>query len=148
MKRTPVRIVSAAAALVLAAGTGAATYAAIAPAERTVVRQVPVTGATNAATSSSLSVADVYEQAHASVVEVTVITAGTGFGPGSGSQQAQGSGFVYDDDGHIVTNQHVVDGAESISVLFSNGESYDATLVGSDASTDLAVLKVDAPASF
>ena len=59
----------------------------------------------------------------------------------------QGSGFVYDAEGHIVTNQHVVDAGGSISVTFWNGKSYQAELVGSDPSTDLAVLKVDAPAS-
>ena len=59
--------------------------------------------------------------------------------------QAQGSGFVYDEQGHIITNQHVVDGAESVSVRFSDGSTHDATVVGSDPSTDLAVLKVDAP---
>jgi S1-C subfamily serine protease len=151
MKPTVLRALSLAAGLALAAGTGAATYAAIAPASYpTSGRQVTVTGASEAAASSAPSVAGVYEQAHASVVEVTVTSAGSSglpFGPDSGAQRAQGSGFVYDDDGHIVTNQHVVAGAENISVLFSNGERYDATLVGSDASTDLAVLKVDAPAS-
>ena len=60
--------------------------------------------------------------------------------------QGQGSGFVYDAEGHIVTNQHVVDGAETVSVRFWDGSTYDATVVGSDPSTDLAVIKVDAPA--
>ena len=59
-------------------------------------------------------------------------------------QQAQGSGFVYDTQGHVVTNQHVVDGGTSISVTFWNGKTYQAEVVGSDPSTDLAVLKVDA----
>ena len=66
---------------------------------------------------------------------------------GSGTAQAQGSGFVYDTSGHVITNAHVVDGAESAKVRFADGKSYDATVVGVDASTDLAVLKVDAPAS-
>jgi putative serine protease PepD len=151
MKRTLVKILSTGTGLVLAAGTGAATYAAIASGEpETVVRQVTVADATPAAASSDVSVADVYRRAHASVVEITVTTqssSGLPFGRESETQQAQGSGFVYDEQGHIVTNQHVVDGAESISVLFPNGQRYDATLVGSDASTDLAVIKVDAPAS-
>src|SRR6266498_752943 len=56
-----------------------------------------------------------------------------------------GSGFVYDTEGHIITNEHVVAGADSISVRFPNGATYKATLVGSDASTDLAVLEVNAP---
>jgi S1-C subfamily serine protease len=63
-----------------------------------------------------------------------------------GSQgRAQGSGFVYDRNGHIVTNQHVVAGALSVSVSFWNGTEAEATVVGTDPSTDLAVLKVDAP---
>ena len=70
----------------------------------------------------------------------------TPFGGGGGTQ-AQGSGFVYDDEGHVITNQHVVDGAETVSVTFADGSTHDATVVGSDPSTDLAVLKVDAPAS-
>src|SRR5207244_10189696 len=56
--------------------------------------------------------------------------------------------FVYGTDGHSITNQHVVDGATSISVKFWNGATYKATVVGTDASTDLAVIKVDAPSSL
>src|SRR5262249_50406104 len=63
------------------------------------------------------------------------------------SQQAEGSGFVYDDQGHIVTNQHVVGDGGSIKVTFWNGNTYDASLVATDPSTDLAVIKVDAPKS-
>jgi putative serine protease PepD len=53
---------------------------------------------------------------------------------------------VIDNDGHIVTNQHVVDGAQSVKVRFADGKSVDATIVGTDPSTDIAVLKV-APSS-
>jgi putative serine protease PepD len=62
-----------------------------------------------------------------------------------GGQQAQGSGFVYDAAGHVITNYHVVEGATSLTVTFADGSTYDATVVGSDPSTDLAVIKVDAP---
>lgn len=55
-----------------------------------------------------------------------------------------GSGVVVSDDGYIITNHHVIDEAESITVEFSDGRSFDATLVGSDEPTDVAVLKVDA----
>lgn len=58
----------------------------------------------------------------------------------------QGSGFVIDVDGHIVTNQHVVEGAEAIEVDFASGYRAWATLLGTDPDSDLAVLKVDAPA--
>jgi S1-C subfamily serine protease len=62
------------------------------------------------------------------------------------SSQALGSGFVLDKEGHIVTNYHVIDGATSIEVRFSNDDTLKATLVGSDPSTDVALLKVDASA--
>ena len=60
------------------------------------------------------------------------------------SSQALGSGFVLDKEGHIATNFHVIDGATSIEVRFSNDDTLKATLVGSDPSTDVALLKVDA----
>jgi len=60
-------------------------------------------------------------------------------------QEGTGSGFVYDTDGHIVTNYHVVENAETVSVAFASGESYLAEVVGQDASNDLAVLKVSVP---
>jgi len=58
-------------------------------------------------------------------------------------QSALGSGFVWDKEGHIVTNNHVVNGADKIEVTFSDGTIVPATLVGSDPDSDLAVLKVD-----
>jgi S1-C subfamily serine protease len=62
---------------------------------------------------------------------------------------AEGSGFVWDTAGHIVTNNHVVKGAAKITVTFSNGSSYDATVVGTDPNSDLAVIQVTgAPASL
>ena len=59
---------------------------------------------------------------------------------------ATGSGFVIDEDGHIITNAHVVDGADSVSVtLGEGGDTYDADVLGADPSTDIAVIQVDAP---
>jgi serine protease Do len=72
--------------------------------------------------------------------------------PNSQSQivpTAEGSGFIWDAAGHIVTNNHVVDGAAKITVTFSDGSSYDAKLVGTDPNTDLAVIQVTgAPVSL
>ena len=145
------RTISVAATLVAAAAVGvggAATYAGLAPSgAQTVVRQVTVSSAEPAANTSNLSVSDIYDRTYKGVVEITVSSQSTQTPFGEQAQRAQGSGFVYDTEGHIITNQHVVDGASSISVRFWDGKSYDAEVVGSDASTDLAVIKVDAPAS-
>jgi S1-C subfamily serine protease len=61
-------------------------------------------------------------------------------------RQGAGSGFVWDKDGHIVTNNHVVDGADKIRVTFADGTTADAKVVGTDPDSDLAVIKVDVPA--
>ena len=60
-------------------------------------------------------------------------------------RSATGSGFVLDKEGHIVTNNHVVDGAEEITVRLWNRKEYKAEIVGTDPDTDLAVIKIDAP---
>lgn len=144
-------LATGAAALAGAAG-GAGSYALLGGGSTTVVRELaapaPSATALPAAATQSLSVNEIYRRSQASVVEITVTTAGspTPFGASPG-QRAQGSGFVYDTKGHIVTNQHVVAGATSISVRFAGGATYKATLVGADASTDLAVIKVNAPAA-
>src|SRR5207247_8910767 len=79
------------------------------------------------------------------------VEADQGFSPfgGGGTSRAEGSGFVYDKRGNIVTNQHVISGATSIHVRFWNGKTYKAKLIGSDRSTDLAVVRVtSAPSSM
>ena len=154
MRSRTTRTVTVTAALVAAAavgaGGGAATYSALGSKDGgTVVRQVTVESAQPAAsTSESLSVSEIYEQAYEGVVEITSLSSQSS--PLGGEQQAQGqgSGFVFDVEGHIVTNDHVVQGAEEVSVRFWDGSTYDATVVGTDPSTDLAVIEVDAPASI
>jgi putative serine protease PepD len=145
------RIISLAAALTavvgIGAGGGAAAYALLSPEGTTVVRQVTVTGAEPAASTNGLSVGDIYRRAAKGVVEITVAKASPSPFGGSQTQQAQGSGWVYDEQGHIVTNDHVVDGAASVSVKLWNGKTYEARVVGTDPSTDLALIEIDAPAS-
>ena len=94
-------------------------------------------GATPVANDGS-SVREVYTRDGRGVVSVDV-AATSQAGPGGGS------GFVVDEAGHIVTNQHVVDGAEDISVRFADGARREAEVVGQDPSTDVALIKVDAP---
>ncbi len=68
------------------------------------------------------------------------------FGPqngGNGVQEASGSGVIIRNDGYIVTNNHVIDNASKISVTLNNKKTYDAKLVGTDPSTDIAVLKIE-----
>jgi putative serine protease PepD len=154
MQPRTTRTATIAAALVVAAGIGAgggaATYAALSDEGTRTVISSPATVESPqpaASTSESNSVSEVYEQTYKSVVEITSISGqSTPFG-GEERAQGQGSGFVYDDEGHIVTNQHVVDGADTVSVRLWDGSTYDGTVVGSDPSTDLAVIKVDAPAN-
>ncbi len=80
-----------------------------------------------------------YDRVVPSVVRIV-----SSHGPGSGGE---GSGFVWDTRGHILTNYHVVQGAQELLVLFADGSDYVATVVGSDPDADLAVIKIDAPAS-
>jgi putative serine protease PepD len=147
--------IAATAALIAGAGVGAGSYAALGGSggktTQTVVQQAAAPAATPAAARTTQSVGSVYRAARAGVVEITVtLNGGSGSSPspfGGGGGSAQGSGFVYDTAGHVITNDHVVQGASSISVAFPDGSKYTATVVGSDQSTDLAVLKVNAPAS-
>jgi putative serine protease PepD len=97
------------------------------------------------ADGTQLSVNDIYEQAKDGVVLVTTQTQGSplvppGQGGGGG---ATGSGFVIDDEGHVLTNQHVVDNATDVTVRFPNGEEVGARVVGADASSDVAVLELE-----
>jgi S1-C subfamily serine protease len=94
------------------------------------------------------SVQQIYEQAAPGVVQVTstsVVSGSPFFGPQSAT--SLGSGFVVDKDGYIVTNYHVIEDASDVEVNFSSDDRVPAKIVGSDPSTDLAVLKIDAQAS-
>src|SRR5512133_179751 len=133
--------------LALGAGAGAVAYSTFSSSTKTVVRQVPVQSSEPTADSSALTVGQIYRQTYQGVVEITV-SSNQQTPLGSQEAQSQGSGFVIDSDGHVVTNEHVVDNAKSVSVRFWNGDTYSASVVGSDPSTDLAVIKVDAPQSI
>jgi len=134
------------ATLVLGAGAGAVAYSTFGSKSTTVIRSVPVGNSEPAAQTTPLTVGQVYRNAYRAIVEITVIS-DQASPLGQQQQRAQGSGFVIDSDGHIVTNDHVVDGAKSVSVQFWNGDTYKASVVGTDPSTDLGVIKVDAPQS-
>jgi len=94
----------------------------------------------------------IYERDSAGVGFITasgVSEGGSQFDPYGQSQQgtATGSGFLIDKEGHMVTNNHVVSGSDSITVTLGDSDTtYDAEVIGTDESSDLALLKVDAPA--
>ncbi|MBI1268733.1 MAG: PDZ domain-containing protein [Cryomorphaceae bacterium] len=69
-----------------------------------------------------------------------------GYQAGPQVQHGSGSGVIIDESGYIVTNNHVIDGAQKITVSLNNNKTYEATLVGTDLSTDIAVLKIEANA--
>jgi S1-C subfamily serine protease len=160
-------ILRRAAGLVVAAAIGAgltlggvAAFAGL-DGHTTTVREI-VSGATSAPasfrTGRPLSINEIYRAAAPGVVQVTSTSVvrvdsntdpfgfplpGFSF-PQQETQRALGSGFVIDKAGHIVTNYHVVAGAKSVEVSFSNHDSMKARVVGKDPGTDIALLKVDA----
>ena len=137
--------VTSIAALAVAAllGGGAALGGAVAlnafEDDTTTVVERPGSSARPVSASEALTPGEIYKRSSGAVVQVTTSTGGSAAG--------QGSGFVFDEQGHIVTNFHVVDGADAIEVSFSNRDTLTAEVVGTDASTDLALLEVDADAT-
>jgi S1-C subfamily serine protease len=122
---------------------------------REVIDAQPSGSASFASSSRPLTIHDVYARAAPGVVQVTAtkrVAVQTnpfldplGFGGTTAeTQQALGSGFVIDKAGHIVTNYHVVQGAQRVQVSFSNNERLAAQIVGRDPATDVAVLQVKA----
>jgi putative serine protease PepD len=139
-----------AAAAVIGGGAGAAITTLADNGGSAKTATVTTAGTSANVANADLSVGQVAKAATKSVVEVDATTSGGDqsfpYGNG-GSQSAEGTGFVYDTKGDIVTNQHVVSGASTVKVKFSDGSTYTATVVGSDAATDVAVLHVNAPSS-
>jgi putative serine protease PepD len=133
------------AAAIAGGGTGAIVTAGLdSDGGTTVIRQTvsDAEGAAVPASSTGASVSDVYRAASPSVVQIEVTVQGEDGQTG----RALGSGFVYDSSNHVVTNQHVVDSSTSVRVTTPDGSTYDGRVVGTDPSTDLAVIDVDAPA--
>ena len=99
------------------------------------------------AAPSQEALAAIYEQVSPSVVNIQVVQQSmmSQFGMPNTPAQGQGTGWVWDTDGHIVTNNHVVENAESIVVFFADGQWADAEVIATDPQADLAVIRVDAP---
>ena len=134
------------AALLIGSGAGAAIYAGTTGSSGSKPTSVVASVPAQPAATTTTGLVQLYKNVSPGVVDITVQTAQGG---GFGDQQAtaEGSGFVIDTNGDIITNQHVVAGATSITVRFQNGKTAKATLVGTDPSTDIAVVKVNVDSS-
>jgi 2-alkenal reductase len=108
-----------------------------------VVQAVPTASNSEivAVTNEDQVLVDLYSRLNPSVVNITVYLSQNG----ELAAYAQASGFVYDNQGHIITNAHVVHGMDSVEITFSDGLIRPASIVGEDMFSDLAVVKVDLP---
>jgi putative serine protease PepD len=139
------RILAVGAALVGAALLGGVTGALVVDRtdEGSTAAPATVTVPSQGISSPGSSIADLYKRVSPSVVEIqTQTSSNTPFGQqqrGGGT----GTGWVYDEAGHIITNEHVIEGATRVTVKFADGTEEQAKVVGSDPSTDVAVLELD-----
>ena len=151
------RVLPLVVALAIGAAVGAGAYALTNHGSKTPDAAPVIVPAQPASSTSSVdSLTQLYKQDAPGVVDITVqsttasgSSGGFPFGSPGGSQkqEAEGTGFEIDTQGNILTAEHVVDSADSIKVRFEDGSTATATLVGSDKSTDTAVIHVDVPAS-
>ena len=127
---------------------GSAAVAAAAQSQPSNNSNPPSPLSTTSSSSTSPSLSDVFQKVENSVVQITstksnpnevIILNGV---PQTGRSTALGSGFVYDNQGHIVTNYHVVTGVKKADVTFTDGNTYSANVVGKDPNSDVAVLQI------
>lgn len=110
------------------------------------------TTTTASSTSTANSTSEIVKKTADSVVEISTESVVTGSFAQQYVQQGAGSGVIISQDGYILTNNHVINGANSVKVRLRDSTEYDATIVGSDSDNDIALLKVNAtglsPATF
>jgi putative serine protease PepD len=150
------RILPLAVAVAIGAAAGAGAYALTNhPAGTQSAARVVVPAQPASSTSTVDSLTQLYKDDAPGVVDITVESSSGGnsssglpFGqPGPQKEEAEGTGFEIDSKGDIMTAEHVVANADSIKVTFQDGSTAKATLVGSDKSSDTAVIHIDVPAS-
>ena len=156
------RLIAAMTAIGLAAGAagGGVTFwmlernsppAIASPHSITAIQEAPL-NTTPLVASGSNTISAIVKKAAVSVVEITTGIVNENRYVGRYVTEGAGSGVIISEDGYIVTNNHVVNGASNITVRTNDGTEHEATLVGIDARTDLAVIKIDAngltPATF
>lgn len=99
---------------------------------------------TNTSASNSTTISEVVEAVQDTVVEITTEKLTTSNYMQQYVTQGAGSGVIISSNGYIITNHHVIDGASKITVKTKSGDSYDATIIGTDEEADIAVIKIDA----
>ena len=138
-------------AIALAVATGGGGSSGSATTQTVTQSQGSAAVPTALSTTHGLTINQIYRSASPGVVDITVSTtqSGGGFFGGGGQQQAtgEGAGVVYDTKGDILTDEHVVDNATSVKVHFQDGRTATAKVLGTDPSTDVAVIHVNVPAS-
>jgi len=120
--------------------TSASTAATISNSTATTAATISPGSVPDSVSSIETTLESIYAKVNPSVVLINVNIPASGF---SGASQALGSGFIWDNNGDIVTNDHVISGASGMTVTFTDGTTVDASLVGADADSDLAVIKVN-----
>ena len=157
----------AAPAAVVRTGGGAATLApSPVPATASAATRAPIAGAAQTGALDPYAVVEAYETVLGNIYQtllpsiVQIRTAARVMTPQSGRspfgfrgqqapedfvQQGEGSGFVWDSEGHVVTNNHVIAGADLVTVIFADGTEIVAEVVGADSDADLAVVRIDLP---
>lgn len=96
-----------------------------------------------ASQDGALSIQDIFARGDKSTVAISTMTTSTNVFGQPVSQAAAGSGFILTDTGYVLTNHHVIDGASEVIVILYDGSEYPAEIIGSDAVTDIAVLKIN-----
>ncbi|MBE6639659.1 MAG: trypsin-like serine protease [Ruminococcaceae bacterium] len=94
--------------------------------------------------TSPYAIVNAAAKASPSVVAITTETVSYNGFYGNYVSEGAGSGVIYTSDGYIITNNHVIEGADTVRVTLINGDTYDATIIGADIVTDIAVLKIEA----
>ena len=152
-------LIAAVLALVLAA-TGCTSLGVLTLTPASAARDLlQTTTEARSETAATIAVDDAVDALQSQIIEVYQMTAPavvniTNRGyvydrfMGAVPQEGSGSGFVYDTEGHIVTNYHVVENAEQLLVTLADGGTYEAEIVGSDATNDLAVIRIDGVADL
>ena len=146
-RRTRGRLIAGVIAIALAGGAGSGAVTATVLANHAPAAAAANTSSSNTTTSTSsqaaTSAASVYKQVSPGVVTIKTVVNGRFGNVG----QAEGSGVVLDANGNILTNNHVIAGAQQIQVTLSDGTTANATVVGTDSGHDLAVIKISVPAA-